>query len=80
MLSEFNNPIFVSFLLYFVPSPPPFILSPPFIMNLRVRIIEAQIVQKLKNNEAWPKVTGAYEKQACTMRISVSNVLLKHSC
>ena len=27
-----------------------------------LRTIEAQIVQKLKNNEAWPKFTGSYKK------------------
>ena len=27
-----------------------------------LRIIEAQIVQKLKNNEAQPKFTGSYKK------------------
>ena len=28
-----------------------------------LRTIEAQIVQKLKNNEARPKFTGSYEKK-----------------
>ena len=28
-----------------------------------LRTIEAQIVQKLKNNEAWPKFTGSYKKK-----------------
>ena len=31
-----------------------------------LRTIEAQIVQKLKNNEARPKFTGSYIKKACT--------------
>ena len=26
----------------------------------KLRVIEAQIVQKLKNNEPWPKFTGSY--------------------
>ena len=30
-----------------------------------LRIIEAQIVQKLKNNETRPKFTGSYKKKAC---------------
>ena len=30
-----------------------------------LRTIEAQIVQKLKNNEARPKFTGSYKKKAC---------------
>ena len=29
-----------------------------------LRIIEAQIVQKLKNNEAQPKFTGSYKKKS----------------
>ena len=37
-----------------------------------LRTIEAQIVQKLKNNEARPKFTGSYKKKACTCT-------LKHS-
>ena len=28
-----------------------------------LRTIEAQIVQKLKNNEVWPKFTGSYIKK-----------------
>ena len=28
-----------------------------------LRTIEAQIVQKLKNNETWPKLTGSYKKK-----------------
>ena len=28
-----------------------------------LRTIEAQIVQKFKNNEAWPKFTGSYKKK-----------------
>ena len=31
---------------------------------LKKRIVEAQIVQRLKNNEARPKFTGSYKK-AC---------------
>ena len=30
-----------------------------------LRTIKAQIVQKLKNNEARPKFTGSYKKKAC---------------
>ena len=30
-----------------------------------LRTVEAQIVQKLKNNEARPKFTGSYKKKAC---------------
>ena len=30
-----------------------------------LRTIEAQLVQKLKNNEARPKCTGSYKKKAC---------------
>ena len=30
------------------------------------RTIEAQIVQKLKNNEPRPKFTGSYKKKACS--------------
>ena len=30
-----------------------------------LRTIEAQIVRKLKNNEAQPKFTGSYKKNAC---------------
>ena len=32
-----------------------------------LRTIEAQIVQKLKNNEARPKFTGSYKKKACIL-------------
>ena len=31
-----------------------------------LRTIEAQIVQKLKNNETRAKFTGPYKKKACT--------------
>ena len=31
-----------------------------------LRTVEAQFVQKLKNNEAQPKCTGSYIKNACT--------------
>ena len=33
------------------------------------RTIEAQIVQKLKNNEARPKFTGSYKKKACSLAV-----------
>ena len=33
-----------------------------------LKTIEAQIVQKLKDNEAQPKFTGSNKKQACTSR------------
>ena len=36
-----------------------------------LRIVEAQIAQKLKNNEARPKFTGSYKKK------SVYSVLFK---
>ena len=36
-----------------------------------LRAIEAQIVQKLKNNEARPKFTGSYKK-ACKSNINES--------
>ena len=32
---------------------------------METRTIEAQIVQKLKNNEARSKFTGSYKKKAC---------------
>ena len=32
-----------------------------------LRTIEAQIVQKLKNNEARPKFNGSYKKRACSL-------------
>ena len=33
-----------------------------------LRIVEAQIAQKLQNNEARPKFTGSYKKKrACTL-------------
>ena len=32
-----------------------------------LRTIEAQIVQKLKNNEARPKFIGSYKKKACSL-------------
>ena len=36
-----------------------------------LRTIEAQIVQKLKNNEARPKFTGSYKKkkEACIQKL-----------
>ena len=34
----------------------------------KLRTIEAQIVQKRKNNEARPKFTGSYKKKACSVR------------
>ena len=54
MLSKVNkvnkdNPIFVSFLLYFVPTLLPFILTPPFIMNLRVRTLSVNPKIKRSN-------------------------------
>ena len=33
-----------------------------------LRTIEAQIVQKLKNNEARPKFTGTYKEKACSFK------------
>ena len=32
----------------------------------KLRTFEAQIVQKLKNNEGWPKFTGSYKKKRVT--------------
>ena len=32
-----------------------------------LRTIEAQIAQKVKNNEARPKFTGSYKKKACRL-------------
>ena len=29
-----------------------------------LRTIEAQVVQKLRNDEAWPKSTGSYKKNS----------------
>ena len=34
-----------------------------------LRTIEAQIVQKLKNNEVRSKFTGSYKKKACSFFI-----------
>ena len=34
-------------------------------LRIKIRIIEAQIVQKLKNNEPRPKFTGSYKKSVC---------------
>ena len=31
-----------------------------------LRTFKAQFVQKLKNNEAWPKFTGSYKKKSCS--------------
>ena len=38
------------------------------------RTIEAQIVQKLKNNEARPKFTGSYKKKACSLALTTPRV------
>ena len=40
-----------------------------------LRTIEAQIAQKLKNNEAQPKFTGSYEKRACMTATEHEKVL-----
>ena len=37
-----------------------------------LRTIEAQIAQKLKNNEARPKFTGSYIKKACIRGVVAS--------
>ena len=37
-----------------------------------LRTIEAQIVQKLKNNEARPKFTGSYEKKRVIHCLEIS--------
>ena len=42
------------------------VLTSTFEHKNSLRSIEAQIVQKLKNNEARPKFTGSYKKKACT--------------
>ena len=34
-----------------------------------LRTIDAQIVQKLKNNEAWPKFTGSYKKKKRDIKV-----------
>ena len=36
-----------------------------------LRTIEAQIVQKLKNNEARPKFTGSYKKKKACIRSGI---------
>ena len=49
----------------------------------KLRTIEAQIVQKLKNNEAQPKFTGSYKKKACSVHIAISALsqpLLSQRC
>ena len=43
-----------------------------------LRTIEAQIVQKLKNNEARPKFTGSYKKNVYATKSS--NVKFSISC
>ena len=42
-----------------------------------LRTIKAQIVQKLKNNEARPKFTGSYKKKACMWIISLKCLYFK---
>ena len=42
-----------------------------------LRTIEAQIVQKLKNNEARPKFTGSYKKEACNSPIISAMIEIK---
>ena len=37
-----------------------------------LRAIKAQIVQKLKNNEARPKFTGSYIKKRCVVVLILS--------
>ena len=37
----------------------------PLLNKNSLRTIEAQFVQKLKNNEARPKFTGSYNKKEC---------------
>ena len=44
-----------------------FVLMSTFKNKNSLRTIEAQIVQKLKNNEARPKFTGSYKKKACNL-------------
>ena len=36
-----------------------------------LRIIEVQTVQTLKNNEARPKFTGSYKKNACNLHLCI---------
>ena len=45
-----------------------------------LRTIEAQIVQKLKNNEARPKFTGSYKKKACILIRTRSTRTLNYIC
>ena len=44
-----------------------------------LRTIEAQIVQKFKNNEARPKFTGSYFKKACNRLTQESSLSQKFS-
>ena len=41
-----------------------------------LRTIEAQIVQKLENNEPRPKFTGSYKKIACVQFITSDELLM----
>ena len=41
-----------------------------------LRTIEAQIVQKLKNNEARPKFTGSYKERACIWQMKFTKIIL----
>ena len=42
-----------------------------------LRTIEAQTVQKLTNNEAWPKFTGSHKKKVnCNMAFSAVQIQL----
>ena len=43
----------------------------------KLRTIEAQIVQKRKNNEPQPKFIGSYKKEACILRISGLSYFIK---
>ena len=40
-----------------------------------LRTIEAQIVQKLKNNEARPKCTGSYKKKRVFKKLYIHNAI-----
>ena len=51
-------------------------MSTAFKIKNSLRTIEAQIVQKLKNNEARPKFTGSYKKKRVLIPILLLLCLL----
>ena len=46
-------------------------MSTAFKIKNSLRTIEAQIVQKFKNNEARPKCTGSYKKACIDTNITI---------